>query len=186
MLRRLKRLVVICLVACAVALAGPAGPASAQDDCGDAAYCLPAPPATDAVKARGAKQAKRALHSGVTLSAQVGSALVYAPRGGIVTPRPSRRKRVRVPAVSIYCPAKCTATGSLRLKVGHRTLGRARVRASLKEGAGTATRITLSRNDLRRIVRAGEGTLTANVQIADLYGSHEQTITVAVHPAPLV
>jgi hypothetical protein len=186
MLRGLKRLAVTCLAACVVALAGPAGPASAQDDCGGAAYCLPAPPATDAVKARGAKQAKRSLHVDVTLSAQVGSALVYAPRGGILTPRPTRRKRVRVPAVSIHCPSKCTATGALRLKVGRRTLGRARVQASLREGAGTATRITLSRKDLRRIVRAGEGTLTANVKIADLYGSHEQTLAVEVHPAPLV
>lgn len=185
MLRRLKRLVVICLAACTVALAGPAGPASAQDDCGGAAYCLPAPPATDAVKARGAKQAERSLHSGVTLSAQVGAALVYAPRGGIVTPRPTRRKRVRVPAVAIYCPVKCTAAGSLRLKVGKRTLGRARVRASLAEGRSTSTRVTLSRNDLRRILRAGAGTLTANVKITDVYGTHEQTLSVAVRPAPL-
>jgi hypothetical protein len=37
------------------------------------------------------------------------------------------------------------------------------VRASLNEGGGTATRIKLSRKDLRRILRAGAGTLTANV-----------------------
>jgi len=185
MLRSLNRLALIPLAAAAVALAGPVA-APAQDDCGGAAYCLPAPPASGAVKARGAAKAKRSMRVNVTLAAQVGSALVYAPRGGIVTPRPSQNARVRVAAVALYCPSKCTATGSLRLRAAGRTLARAPLRASLAAGASATTRVTLSRRDLQRIVRAGRGTLTANVSIGDLYGSHEQTLAVAVHPAPLV
>ncbi|MEZ5120423.1 MAG: hypothetical protein R2736_02405 [Solirubrobacterales bacterium] len=85
----------------------------------------------------------------------------------------------------LYCPSKCTATGSLRLRAGGgRSLARA-FRAS--PAAARAPRpASLCRADLQRIVRAGRGTLSAKVSIADLYGSHEQTLAVAVHPAPLV
>jgi len=185
MLRRLKRLAVILAATCAVTLAGPVAAAPAQDDCGGAAYCLPPPPVGTSGKKRGAKKAKASLDVNVTLAGQVGSALVYAPRGGIVTPRPSRRKRVRVPAVAIYCPAKCTATASLALKVGRRTVQRTRLRASLKAGAVSGSGLTLTRRTLARITRAGKASLTVSATITDLYGEHRQTIVVEVRPAPL-
>jgi hypothetical protein len=185
MLRRLKRLAVILVTACAVALAGPVTAAPAQDDCGGAAYCLPPPPASNAAKKRGAKKSKSSLDVNVTLAGQVGSALVYAPRGGIVTPRPSRRKRVSVPAVSVYCPSACTVSGALSLKVGRRTLRQPGLSASLKAGANTSGRLSLSRAALRRIVKARGANLTVTVKLKDLYGDHEQSIAVAVRPAPL-